>query len=118
MFIYSDNIVDGLYILTPNKHELYNSELDNDSHVKSLKRKFPLTSDAYLWYLRLGYINSNRIQRLIKDGLLETMDFDEFLVCESCLEGKMTKRPFNAKGRRVQDLLELIHSDVCGPMSI
>ena len=118
MFIYSDNIVDGLYILTPNKHELYNSELDNDSHVKSLKRKFPLTSDAYLWYLRLGHINSNRIQRLIKDGLLETMDFDEFLVCESCLEGKMTKRPFNAKGRRVQDLLELIHSDVCGPMSI
>ena len=46
------------------------------------------------------------------------MDFDEFPVCESCLEGKMTKRPFNAKGRRVQDLLELIHSDVCGPMSI
>ena len=118
MFIYSDNIVDGLYILTPDKHELYNSELDNDSHVKSLKRKFHSTSDAYLWHLRLGHINSNRIQRLIKDGLLETMDFDEFLVCESCLEGKMTKRPFNAKGRRVQDLLELIHSDVCGPMSI
>ena len=46
------------------------------------------------------------------------MDFDGFPVCESCLEGKMTKRPFNAKGRRAQDLLELIHSDVCGPMSI
>ena len=30
----------------------------------------------------------------------------------------MTKRPFNAKGRRAQDLLELVHSDVCGPMSI
>ena len=45
------------------------------------------------------------------------MDFDEFPVCESCLEGKMTKRPFNAKGRRAQDLLELVHSDVCGPMS-
>ena len=30
----SGNIVDDLYILTPNKHELYNSELDNDSHVK------------------------------------------------------------------------------------
>ena len=30
----------------------------------------------------------------------------------------MTKRPFDAKGRRAQDLLELIHSDLCGPMSI
>ena len=29
----------------------------------------------------------------------------------------MTKRPFNAKDRRAQDLLELVHLDVCGPMS-
>ena len=71
MFIYSGNIVDGLYILTSDKHELYNSKLDNDSHVKSLKRKFSSTNDAYLWHLRLGHINPNRIQRLIKDGLLE-----------------------------------------------
>ena len=70
MFICSGNIVDGFYILTIDKHELYNSELDNDSHVKSLKRKFPSTNDAYLWHLHLGHINPNRIQRLIKDGLL------------------------------------------------
>ena len=70
VLICSGNIVDGLYILTPDKPELYNSELNNDSHVKSLKRKFPSTSDAYLWHLHLGHINSNRIKRLIKDGLL------------------------------------------------
>ena len=38
VFICSDNIVNGLYILTPDKYELYNSELDANSHVKSLKR--------------------------------------------------------------------------------
>ena len=117
LFICFGNIINGLYILNPDKHELYNSELDNNSHVKSLKRKFPSTSVAYLWHLRLGHINSNRIQRLIKDGLLEPLDFDGFPVCESCLEGKITKRPFNAKGRRAQDLLELVNSDVCGPLS-
>ena len=105
MFICFSNIMDGLYILTPDKHELYNSELDNNFYVKSLKRKFPSTSNAYLWHLRLGHINSNRIQRLIKDGLLEPLDFDGFSVCESCLEGKMTKWPFNEKGRRAQELL-------------
>ena len=68
--------------------------------------------------MRLGHINPNRIQRLIKDGLLEPLDFDEFLVCESCLEGKMTKRPFSAKGRRAQYLLELVHSDVCSPIQL
>ena len=116
MFICSGNIVDGLYI--PNKHELYNYELDNNSHVKSLKREFSSTNDAYLWHLGLGHINSNMIQRLIKDGLLEPMDFDEFPDGESYLKGKMTKRHFNAEGRRAQDLLELVHSDVCDPLSI
>ena len=52
VFTISSNIMDGLYILTPDKHELYNSELDNNSHVKSLKRKFPSTNDAYLQHLR------------------------------------------------------------------
>ena len=112
VFICSGNIVDGLYILTSDKHELYNSKLDNNSHVKSLKRKFPSTNDAYLWHLCLGDINSNRIQILIKDGLLEILDFDGFPICESCLEGKMTKIPFNAKGRKAQELLELVHTDV------
>ena len=40
VFICSGNIVDDLYIINPDKHELYNSELDNNSYVKSLKRKF------------------------------------------------------------------------------
>ena len=55
--------------------------------------------------------------RSLTGGLLKPLDFDEFPVCESCLEGKMTKRPFNAKGRRDQELLELVHTDVCGLMS-
>ena len=48
VFIYFGNIVDGLYILTLDKYELYNYELDKDSHVKSLKKKFPSTNNAYL----------------------------------------------------------------------
>ena len=67
--------------------------------------------------MRLSHINPNKIQRLNKDRLLEPLDFDDFSVCESCLEGKMTKRPFNAKGRSAQELLELVYTDVCGPMS-
>ena len=29
----------------------------------------------------------------------------------------MTESPFSAKGRRAQDLLELVYSNVCGPTS-
>ncbi len=37
---------------------------------------------------------------------------------ESCLTGKMTKTPFTRKGERSQELIGLIHSDVCDPMSV
>ena len=38
--------------------------------------------------------------------------------CESCLEGKITKRSFHSKGHRANDLLELVHLDVCGPFNV
>ena len=39
-------------------------------------------------------------------------------VCESCLEGKMTKRPFVAKDNRSKEVLEFVHFDLCGSMNI
>jgi hypothetical protein len=30
----------------------------------------------------------------------------------------MTKRSFSIKGYRAKDLLELVHTDICGPMSV
>src|SRR5664279_2048824 len=38
-------------------------------------------------------------------------------MCEQCLMGKMTKTPFSDTMERASDLLEIIHTDVCGPMS-
>jgi hypothetical protein len=49
--------------------------------------------------------------------LLSPFDFESFDICESCLHGKMTKAPFPGQSERASDLLGLIHTDVCGPMS-
>ncbi|KAA0066715.1 gag/pol protein [Cucumis melo var. makuwa] len=38
--------------------------------------------------------------------------------CDSCLEGKMTKRSFTGKGLKAKNSLELVHSDLCGPMNV
>ncbi|KAK4839943.1 hypothetical protein QYF36_026125 [Acer negundo] len=58
------------------------------------------------------------IKRLVSDGPLSNLKVDDLPTCESCLEGKMTKRTFSAKGARATECLGLIHTDVCGPMSI
>ena len=74
-------------------------------------------NSTYLWHCRLGHINWNRMRKLHGDGLLDSSALVAFELCESCLLGKMTKAPFAKSCERASGLLELVHSDVCGPMS-
>ena len=47
-----------------------------------------------------------------------SLDFESLDTCEPCLMGKMTKTPFSRTMERASDLLEIIRTDVCGPVSI
>ena len=38
-------------------------------------------------------------------------------VCKGCAKGKNTKKTFPSSERKEKGILEIIHSDVCGPMS-
>jgi hypothetical protein len=58
------------------------------------------------------------MKKLYQDGLLESLDFESFDTCEACLMGKMAKTPFNVYVERASGLLEIIHTDVCRPMSV
>ena len=73
---------------------------------------------AYLWHCKLGYINKNRMNRLAQKRILDKHDYESLPTCESYLLGKVTKSPFTEKDERASDMLDLIHTDVCGPMSI
>ena len=54
---------------------------------------------------------------MVTGGLISPLDVTALPVCEPCLEGKMTMRPFKAKGYRAKEVLDLVHTDLCGPMS-
>ena len=58
------------------------------------------------------------MKKLHADGLLESLDYESLDACEPCLIGKMTKTPFSGTMERATDLLEIIHTDVCCPMSV
>ena len=81
------------------------------------KRKHSAMNETFQWHCRLGHINLKRIGRLHKDGYLDPFKLESYDECHSCLKGKMTKSPFSGKGIRAEELLGLIHSDVCGPLS-
>ena len=51
-------------------------------------------------------------------GFLESLGYESFDTCETCLLGKMTKTLFSRTMEQATDLLEIIHTNVCNPMSI
>ena len=48
----------------------------------------------------------------------KSLDYESFDACKPCLMGKMTKTPFFGAMERATNFLEIIHTDVCGPMSV
>jgi hypothetical protein len=128
--------VDGYEIIIKNKHcSIYYNDIFyahcpmvNELYVLDLKDKFVCNinmkrarlndlNPTFIWHCRLCHINEKRIERLHKDALLNSFDFESFYTCESCLLGKMTKAHFTGQSERASDLLGLVHIDVCGPMS-
>ena len=64
-----------------------------------------------LWYRRLGHISIDRIQRLVNDRVLGTMDFTDFDTCIDCIKGKQTNKSKKGTKRNI-NILEIIYSDI------
>ncbi|KAL0463119.1 UNVERIFIED_CONTAM: hypothetical protein Slati_0199500 [Sesamum latifolium] len=101
-------LVNGLYIL----------QQSNLIMTAQHKRKVDNHEKTQIWHARLGHISKDRISRLVDSKNLEIDNLDHLPTCESCLKGKMTKKPFIGQSAIANDLLDLVHTDVCGPLSI
>ncbi|UYV74187.1 hypothetical protein LAZ67_11002345 [Cordylochernes scorpioides] len=93
---------DGELILKSNRRgRIYTVE-----ELKMAKVKSP---SADIWHRRLGHIYKRDLQNV-----------SDTAECEVCLEGKMRRLPFPSKpveSKKTSSPLELIHSDVVGPIS-
>lgn len=58
------------------------------------------------------------MHKLVGESMFDLSDINSLDACESCLKGKMTNTLFLGKVERSQDLWDLIHTDVCGPLSV
>ena len=75
-------------------------------------------NESYLWHCKLGHVGDGRLQKLHRDAYLGVFDHESCATCESCIMGKLPKSPFSRYGECAKGILELIHSDVCGPMHV
>ncbi|KAL0307490.1 UNVERIFIED_CONTAM: Retrovirus-related Pol polyprotein from transposon TNT 1-94 [Sesamum angustifolium] len=72
---------------------------------------------SVLLHARLGHIGQERMARLALEDLLGSLAKVNLPICEPCMARKACRKPFG-KAKRDTRLLELVHSDICGPMNV
>ena len=87
-------------------------------NVEKVVAKRPLIKEQsfILWHKRLGHISKERVERLIRNNILPTLDFSDLETCIDYCRGKLTKIK-KRESTRSSDLLEIIHIDINGPYS-
>lgn len=98
----------GLYYLRqPNTVQVAVEKRHNEHCIHSLHRKF-------------GHRDPDAIRKMCAEGLMDDIKLIECGIkqtCEVCFKGKFSRLPFPRKSvSSSAEPLELIHTDVCGPM--
>jgi hypothetical protein len=98
--------------------------LETCLHVASLSTSFQRDEcqSLQVWHNRLCHINNETIKKMVTTNIIDgiqitTTDGDHF--CEACAQGKQHRNsfPHNPIRLRASKSGQLIHVDLCGPMS-
>ncbi|KAE8676439.1 hypothetical protein F3Y22_tig00111614pilonHSYRG00169 [Hibiscus syriacus] len=75
------------------------------------------TSD--LWHMRLGHVSYSKLSVMVKRSMLKglpQLDVRTDTVCAGCQYGKAHQLPYDESKFKAKEPLELVHSDVFGPV--
>lgn len=80
-----------------------------------------IKNNMKLWHRRVGHKSMSSLEKLVKANALKEIDINDknsqVEVCKECAEGRMTKLPWKNKTTPASRPLEVIHSDIFGPVS-
>lgn len=98
-----------MYIYQPNEHLHQMNTLNSDSEVM-------------LWHKRLGYLNVKTMGEMARQNIVHGLNIKTpppKLDCDVCYKSKIHVEPFPKKATQcTKGILELVHTDICGPMRI
>jgi hypothetical protein len=84
----------------------------------SKRKRCDDATSAKLWHYRLGHISRGRSERLIKDYILTLLDFSNSDYCIDCIKEKYAKQVKKGEAKRSAGVLEIIHTNICGPFPV
>ena len=77
--------------------------------------------ESWLWHKRLCHVNFDnlvKISKFKKVRGISNIKKPEVGLCKNCQIGKMGRTSFKGKNYQSKDILEIVHTDLCGPIGI
>ncbi|VDO16131.1 unnamed protein product, partial [Brugia timori] len=102
-----------------NPIQIIDVEKSNDTIDEMTVRKYKnKPTIGYLWHVRLGHASIRYLLELQKkDSTLKGVIFDQSITeCDTCALTKLTKLPFVETRMRAVRPLQIIHTDLMGPI--
>ena len=75
---------------------------------------------AWTWHARFGHLNFDSLRRLAKGDMVRGLPLVDHVnqLCDACLARKEWRASFAQHATyRAKDRLELVHGDLCGPIT-
>ena len=77
--------------------------------------------ESWLWHKRLWHVNFDNLVKIRKHKRvrgIRSLKNPDVGLCKNCKIGKMGKTNFNWKNYQLEEVLEIVHIDLCGPIGI
>ncbi|UYV74758.1 hypothetical protein LAZ67_12000832 [Cordylochernes scorpioides] len=105
---------------------MYRLHLDDNPQTRTFKANVAKQNHCknknclMLWHDRLGHRNIESIKKIQNENLARGLSLNNCshsTDCVQCIQGKLTETPFPKKTEyRATETLQLVHSDICGPL--
>ena len=96
---------DQIYKLKIKLEKLTSNSATNKKHSKMI------------WHRRLGHFGGKFLNEYLKEHRIIINQNEKLNFCNSCAHGKQHRFPFKKSKSISKSILDLVHSDLCGPMS-
>lgn len=109
---------DEVLIYSEKKNGLYC--IESFLNIKNVISK-KSDQEFLLWHRRYGHLNASDLRKLVIENMVNGLpNFNKQNInCISCIRGKQIRKSFPKKSEKSSnEILELIHTDLCGPMRV
>ena len=100
----------GLY---RNNLTLFETEPENAEFASTAD----IASTSNIWHQRMGHIGKNALEALPKTTIGLEGPVEKVQECETCIQAKAKAKISRTPMPRAKEVLEKVHSDICGPIS-